>query len=80
VTDEQLQKLIDHKVQEAMAPLERQWETLRTFIERWKTETEDWQGKTAYASVVWAMDYLCKLETETEPRRKLPTDPRMVKK
>jgi hypothetical protein len=80
MTDEQLQKLIEHKVQEATKPLERRWESLRTFIERWKAETEDWQGKTAYASVIWAMDSLCKPETETEPRRKLPTDPRKVKK
>jgi hypothetical protein len=80
MTNEQLQSIIDHKVKEATAPLERRWEMLRTFIERWKTETEDWQGKTAYASVIWAMDYLCKPENETEPRRKLPTDPRRKNK
>jgi hypothetical protein len=76
MTDEQLQIVISFKVKQATAPLERRWKSLRTFIERWKAETEDWQGKTAYASVIWAMDYLCKPESETEPRRKLPTDPR----
>jgi hypothetical protein len=80
MTDEQLQIVISFKVKQATAPLERRWEMLRTCVDRWKTERDDWQGSKAYESVVWAMDYLCKLETETEPRRKLPTDPRRKNK
>jgi hypothetical protein len=80
VTDEQLQKLIDHKVQEATAPLERRWESLRAAVDACRLKTEDRLGQSAYATVIFAMDSLCKPETETEPRRKLPTDPRKVKK
>jgi hypothetical protein len=76
MTDEQLQNLIDHKVQEATAPLEQRWDMLRTCVDRWRSERDDCQGKEAYETVLWAMDSLCKPETETEPRRKLPTDPR----
>jgi hypothetical protein len=79
MTDEQLQKLIDHKVAEATAPLKQRWESLRRCVDRWKTERNDWRENNAYESVLYAMDCLYKPETETEPRRKLPTDPRRVK-
>jgi hypothetical protein len=80
MTDEQLQKLIEHKVQEAVGPHRLRWESLRKAVDGCRLQAEDRQGQSAYASVIFAMDSLCKLETETEPRRKLPTDPRKVKK
>ena len=77
MTDEQLQKLIDHKVQEATAPLERRWETLRKIVADWKSQADNPNGKIAYGCVLGAID---ELQKTTEPRRKLPTDPRRVKK
>jgi hypothetical protein len=77
MTDEQLQKLIDHKVAEATAPLERRWETLRKIVADWKSQADNPNGKIAYGCVLGAID---ELEKTTEPRRKLPTDPRRVKK
>jgi hypothetical protein len=77
MTDEQLQKLIDHKVQEATEPLEQRWETLRKIVTGWKSQADSPGGKIAYGCVLGAID---ELEKTTEPRRKLPTDPRRVKK
>jgi len=76
VTDEQLQKLIEHKVQEATAPLERRWESLRENIHK-MISSSGWQESSAYRSVLATMN---ELEKIYEPRRKLPTDPRKVKK
>jgi hypothetical protein len=75
VTDEQLQKLIEYKVQEATAPLERQWESLRENIHK-MILSSGWQEGSAYRSVLATMNDLEKIY---EPRRKLPTDPRRVK-
>jgi hypothetical protein len=77
VTDEQLQKLIEHKVQEATAPLEERWDMLRKIVADWKSQADNPNGKIAYGCVLGAID---ELEKTTEPRRKLPTDPRRVKK
>jgi hypothetical protein len=77
MTDEQLQKLIEHKVQEATAPLERRWEMLRKIVTGWKSQADSPGGKIAYGCVLGAID---ELEKHHEPRRKLPTDPRRVKK
>ena len=77
MTDEQLQKLIDHKVQEATEPLERRWETLRKIVADWKSQADNPNGKIAYGCVLGAID---ELEKTTEPRRKLPTDPRRKNK
>jgi hypothetical protein len=76
VTDEQLQKLIDHKVQEATAPLEQRWDSLRENIHK-MISSSGWQESSAYRSVLSTMD---ELEKVYEPRRKLPTDPSKVKK
>jgi hypothetical protein len=75
MTDEQLQNLIDHKVQEATAPLERRWESLRENIHK-MILSSGWQESSAYRSVLATMN---ELEKIYEPRRKLPTDPRRVK-
>jgi hypothetical protein len=77
MTDEQLQKLIEHKVEEATAPLERRWESLRRIAEGWESSAGNWSDRVAYASVLATMAVL---EKHYEPRRKLPTDPRRVKK
>ena len=76
MTDEQLQKLIEHKVQEATAPLEQRWESLRENIHK-MIPSSGWQESSAYRSVLATMN---ELEKVYEPRRKLPTDPRRVKK
>jgi hypothetical protein len=76
VTDEQLQKLIEHKVQEATAPLEQRWETLRKIVTGWKSQADSPGGKIAYGCVLGAID---ELEKHHEPRRKLPTDPRRAR-
>jgi hypothetical protein len=76
VTDEQLQNLIEHKVQEATAPLERRWDSLRENIHK-MILSSGWQESSAYRSVLATMN---ELEKIYEPRRKLPTDPRRVKK
>jgi hypothetical protein len=76
VTDEQLQKLIEHKVKEATAPLERRWETLRKIVAGWKSQAGNPGGKIAYGCVLQAIN---DLERVYEPRRKLPTDPRRAK-
>jgi hypothetical protein len=73
MTDEQLQKLIDHKVQEATEPLERRWESLRRIIAAWKLRSDDWGEEIPYACLLKTMS---DLEKHDEPRRKLPTDPR----
>jgi hypothetical protein len=72
MTDEQLQKLIEHKVQEATAPLERRWESLRRTVFG-MIMSSGWQEGSAYRSVISSME---ELEKVHEPRRKLPTDPR----
>ena len=72
MTDEQLQKLIEHKVKEATEPLERRWESLRENIHK-MISSSGWQESSAYRSVLSTMD---ELEKIYEPRRKLPTDPR----
>jgi|LakMenE01Jun11ns_1017448.scaffolds.fasta_scaffold5298222_1 hypothetical protein len=72
MTDEQLQRLIEHKVQEATAPLERRWESLRENIHK-MILSSGWQESSAYRSVLATMN---ELEKVYEPRRKLPTDPR----
>jgi hypothetical protein len=77
MTDEQLQRLIEHKVQEAAAPLERRWESLRRIIAAWKLRSDDWGEEIPYSSLLKTMS---ELEKHDEPRRKLPTDPRRVKK
>jgi hypothetical protein len=76
MTDEQLQKLIDHKIQEATAPLERRWESLRRIIAAWKLRSDDWGEEIPYSSLLKTMS---ELEKHDEPRRKLPTDPRRAK-
>jgi hypothetical protein len=76
MTDEQLQKLIEHKVQEATAPLEQRWDSLRENIHK-MILSSGWQESSAYRSVLATMN---ELEKIYEPRRKLPTDPRRVKK
>jgi hypothetical protein len=76
MTDEQLQAIIDHKVQEAVEPLERRWESLRENIHK-MILSSGWQEISAYRSVLATMNHL---EKVYEPRRKLPTDPRRVKK
>jgi hypothetical protein len=76
MTDEQLQNLIKHKVQEATAPLERRWDSLRENIHK-MILSSGWQEISAYRSVLATMNHL---EKVYEPRRKLPTDPRRVKK
>jgi hypothetical protein len=77
MTDEQLQKLIEHKVQEATAPLEQRWEMLRKIVTDWKLRADDLGELNNYALLLEAMS---DLEKHDEPRRKLPTDPRKVKK
>jgi hypothetical protein len=77
VTDEQLQKLIDHKVQEATAPLEQRWEMLRNNLKSWRKAAADYSDVADYENVLQAMN---DLEKVYQPRRKLPTDPRKVKK
>jgi hypothetical protein len=77
VTDEQLQKLIDHKVQEATAPLERRWESLRGIFERLSVDSVD---KMVRATCLQTLGMMDELEKITEPRRKLPTDPRRKNK
>jgi hypothetical protein len=72
MTDEQVQRLIEHKVQEATAPLERRWESLRENIHK-MILSSGWQESSAYRSVLATMN---ELEKVYEPRRKLPTDPR----
>jgi hypothetical protein len=75
MTDEQLQNIIDHKVAEALAPLEQRWDSLRENIHK-MTLSSGWQESSAYRSVLSTMD---ELEKIYEPRRKLPTDPRRAK-
>jgi len=75
MTDEQLQSLIDYKAAEAVAPLERRWESLRENIHK-MILSSGWQEGSAYRSVLATMN---DLEKVYEPRRKLPTDPRKVK-
>jgi hypothetical protein len=75
MTDEQLQRLIEHKVQEATELLERRWDSLRENIHK-MISSSGWQESSAYRSVLAAMG---ELEKIYEPRRKLPTDPRRVK-
>ena len=77
MTDEQLQIVISFKVKQATEPLERRWETLRKIVADWKSQADSPNGKIAYGCVLGAID---ELEKTTEPRRKLPTDPRKVKK
>ena len=77
MTDEQLQIVISFKVKQATEPLERRWETLRKIVTDWKSQADNPNGKIAYGCVLGAID---ELEKTTEPRRKLPTDPRRVKK
>jgi len=79
MTDEQFQNIIDHKVAEAVRPHEQRWESLRKMVDGCRLQTKDREGQSAYASVIFAMDSLCKPENQTEPRRKLPTDPRRAK-
>jgi hypothetical protein len=76
VTDEQLQKLIDHKVQEATEPLEQRWDNLRRTVFG-MIMSSGWQEASAYRSVISSME---ELEKVYEPRRKLPTDPRRKNK
>jgi hypothetical protein len=73
MTDEQLQKLIEHKVQEATEPLERRWEMLRKNLKLWRKAAADYSDVADYENVLQAMN---DLEKVYEPRRKLPTDPR----
>jgi len=73
MTDEQLQKLIDHKVQQAVNPLRWRWSSLRRVIEGWKSSSGNFDDTVAYESVLATM---AELEKHHEPRRKLPTDPR----
>jgi hypothetical protein len=77
MTDEQLQIVISFKVKQATEPLERRWETLRKIVTDWKSQADSPNGKIAYGCVLGAID---ELEKTTEPRRKLPTDPRKAKK
>jgi hypothetical protein len=77
MTDEQLQRLIEHKVQEAAAPLERRWESLRGIFERLSVDSVD---KMVRATCLQTLGMMDELEKITEPRRKLPTDPRRAKK
>jgi hypothetical protein len=77
MTDEQLQKLIEHKVQEATAPLEQRWESLRGIIAAWKLRSDDLGELNDYGCLLQTMS---DLEKHDEPRRKLPTDPRRAKK
>ncbi len=77
MTDEQLQKLIEHKVQEATAPLERRWGSLRGIFERLSVDSVD---KMVRATCLQTLKMMDELEKVNEPRRKLPTDPRRVKK
>jgi hypothetical protein len=77
MTDEQLQKLIEHKVQEATAPLERRWEMLRKNLKLWRKAAADYSDVADYENVLQAMN---DLEKVYEPRRKLPTDPRRKNK
>jgi hypothetical protein len=77
MTDEQLQNLIDHKVQEATEPLERRWEMLRNNLKSWRKAAANYSDVADYENVLQAMN---DLEKVYEPRRKLPTDPRRVKK
>ena len=76
MTDEQLQKLIKHKVQEATAPLERRWDMLRRTVFDMMLSS-GWKERSAYMSVISSID---DLEKVYEPRRKLPTDPRTKNK
>jgi len=76
MTDEQLQRLIEHKVAEATEPLEQRWDSLRENIHK-MILSSGWQEGPAYRSVLATMN---ELEKIYEPRRKLPTDPRRVKK
>ena len=72
MTDVQLQNIIDHKIAEAAAPLERRWESLLENIHK-MISSSGWQEGSAYRSVISSME---ELEKIYEPRRKLPTDPR----
>jgi hypothetical protein len=76
MTDEQFQILISFKVKQATEPLERRWESLRENIHK-MISSSGWQESSAYRSVLSTMN---ELEKVYEPRRKLPTDPRRVKK
>jgi hypothetical protein len=76
MTDEQLQRLIDHKVAEAVRPHEQRWESLRTVLNKWVQSAKTDQQIDIFGSILLTMD---DLEKTTEPRRKLPTDPRRVK-
>jgi hypothetical protein len=77
MTDEQLQKLIEHKVKEATEPLERRWEMLRKNLKLWRKAAADYSDVADYENVLQAMN---DLEKVYEPRRKLPTDPRRKNK
>jgi hypothetical protein len=77
VTDEQFQAIIDHKVAEAVAPLERRWEMLRKNLEHWRKVAVNYSNVCDYHNALKAMD---DLEKVYEPRRKLPTDSRRKNK
>jgi hypothetical protein len=77
VTDEQFQALIDHKVAEAVAPLERRWESLRRIFERLSVDSVD---NMVRATCLQTLNMMDELEKTTESRRKLPTDPRRKNK
>jgi hypothetical protein len=75
MTDEQFQAVIDHKVKEATAPLERRWDMLRRTVFDMMLSS-GWKERSAYMSVISSID---DLEKVYEPRRKLPTDPRRAR-
>lgn len=75
MTDEQFQAVIDHKVQEAVAPHERRWESLRSIFERLSVDSIDTMVRSTCRTT---LEMMSELEKITEPRRKLPTDPRRV--
>jgi len=77
MTDEQFQSIIDHKVTEAVAPLERRWESLRRIFERLSVDSVD---NMVRATCLQTLNMMDELEKTTEPRRKLPTDPRSKNK
>ena len=77
MTDEQLQIVISFKVKQATAPLERRWEMLRKIVTDWKLRADDLGELNDYALL---LETMADLEKHDEPRRKLPTDPRRVKK
>ncbi len=77
MTDEQFQAIVDHKVQEAVAPLERRWESLRSIFERLSVDSVD---NMVRATCLQTLNMMDELEKTIEPRRKLPTDPRRKNK